>query len=131
MKQRHKVITPNNVRPAPKDFEVSAAQLLANHFKRDVIFIARSLGKTPDVEIGHTKWEIKSPKGSGKRTIQHQIYRALKQSENVVIDVRAMKVDSGKIMSHLQYQFRLTKNLKRLLTITKSGKVIEFKRRDK
>ena len=123
---KYQVIVPSNISPYPEKFEVSAAAILSEHFKCDVEFIRRSNIRTADVIIGNVIWEIKSPTGSGKRNIQHQFYRALKQSQNIVIDARRSKLHITKIIRELQRQYLMTKNIKRLLLITKTGKVIDF-----
>ena len=128
MKNKAKVIVPKNWRYKPEEFEMSAAYILKDHFRADVVFIERKLHKTPDVEINAIRWEIKSPTGSGKRNIQHQILNARKQSVNIIIDARRSKINSEKIIRELNKWYSLSPWLRRLILITKSGKVIEFKR---
>ncbi len=55
MVAKYQVIVPANTFPYPYDFEVSAAILLANHFRQDVEFIARATSVTPDVKIGNAR----------------------------------------------------------------------------
>ena len=128
--REYKVIIPDTVVPVPDDNEVSAAKLLADHFQMNVVFIARTdLHKTPDVTIGDVKWEIKSPRGSGKRTIQHQFYRALKQSNNIVIDARRSKLHGAKLEREVKSQFMMSKNIKRLILIKRNGEIIDYGRK--
>jgi len=128
MKRKTRVILPTDSSSQPADHEISAAYILKDYFKTDVVFIDRQRHKTPDVEIKNIRWEIKSPTGGGKRNIQHQILNARKQSNNIVLDARRAKMRSERIMSELNRWYSLSPWLKRLILITKSGKVIEFKR---
>ena len=112
--------------PHPERFEISAAAILAEHFKCDIEFIRRSNTKTADVIINNIAWEIKSPTGSGKRNIQHQFHRALKQSSNIVFDARRSKIHITKIIRELRRQYDMAKAVKRLVLITKTKKVIDF-----
>lgn len=124
---RFKLIIPADLRPRPERFEIEVAGILADFFRADVTFIIRSMSKTADVEIHGIEWEIKSPIGKGRRNIQHQFNRAMKQSNNVVFDARRSKIDIRKIRSELRRQAIMTKGLKRLLLITKQGGVEEIK----
>ena len=120
---KHRVIIPQNVNPIPKQFELSAAILLRDFFQTDVEFIPTTSVNTPDVIIKNIRWEIKSPLGKGKRNIQHQFSRAMKQSKNIVIDARRSKMDIRKIRKELKKQVTLHKSIKRLIMITKEEKI--------
>lgn len=120
---KYQVIIPNDTYPYPYDFEISAAIMLANYFQQNVEFIPRAIMTTPDVKIGAILWEIKSPTGKGKRNIQHQFNRGMKQSDNIVFDARRSKIDIRKIRRELARQASLTKSLKRLILITKDAKI--------
>lgn len=123
---KYRVIIPIGLKPSPSSYELSAAELLARYFKTDVEFVVRSNHKTPDFLINGLKWELKSPTGSGKYNIQHQIKSAAKQSSNVVIDVRRSKMHMAKIRVEVQRQFDFTKPIKRLLLIDKTKHIIEL-----
>jgi hypothetical protein len=114
---------PQGMRPMPEPFELTAADILAGFFNNDVKFIPVSSDKTPDIIIGNEKWEIKSPVGKGKNNIKHQLYRAMRQSKNIVIDARRSKDDVRRIRNRLKYEAKTAKTLRRLLLITKEGKV--------
>ena len=47
----------------------------------------------------------------------------MKQSDNIIFDARRSKIHIAKIRTNLNYQAGITKKLKRLLLITKVGKV--------
>ena len=125
MKQ-YQVIIPAGITPFPEQFEITAASLLSKFFKSNVEFVKRSSHKTPDFRINGVYWELKSPTGSGKHNIQHQLQLASLQSSNIVFDSRRSKIHQSKINHEVRYQFMIIKRAKRLLLITKNGKVIEI-----
>jgi hypothetical protein len=125
---KYRVIIPTNLKPSPARYELTAAQLLAEYFKTDVEFIERTNQKTPDFLIGGIKWELKSPTGTGRRNIERQLQTGVKQSKNIVFDARRSKIHISKIKNALNYQFHLTRSIKRIILIDKSDKVIELLR---
>jgi hypothetical protein len=66
---KYNVVLPVGLKPFPARYEVSAAGLLATHFKADVEFIPRTNHKTPDFLIGGVRCALKSPTGKGKHNI--------------------------------------------------------------
>jgi hypothetical protein len=123
---KYKLIIPADILPYPEKFEITAAGILAKHFRCNALFIKRTAHKTADIVVDGVDWEIKSPTGGGKRNIQHQLSRAIKQSPNIVFDARRSKIHITKIYRELDKQFKMTKTLKRLILITKTGEVVEF-----
>ena len=69
---------------------------------------------------------MKSPTGDGRYLIPNTIQRAIKQSPNIIIDLRRAKRHETKCLRELQNEFAKSKSLKRLKIITKRGKVIDF-----
>lgn len=99
-------------------------RILAEYFGFDAEFIPRQSGRhTPDVKIGKLEWEIKSPLGGGKHTVEHQLARANKQSNNIVFDARRCKIHINKIRSQLKLHIEHNRRIKRLVLVTKSGEV--------
>lgn len=125
---KYRVILPIDLKPSPARYEITAAQLLAEHFKADVEFVPRSNQKTPDFLISGVKWELKSPTGTGKRNIERQLQTGIKQSQNIVFDARRSKIHIARIKNVLNYQFRLAKSIKRIVLIDKGKNVIELTR---
>lgn len=119
----YQVIIPSNIFPLPERHEVSAAQIISTFFSSDAEFIVRNSYRSPDLKIGDDLWEIKSPTGTGKRNIERQLQLAMKQSDKIIFDARRSKIHIAKIRSNLTYQAKLAKRLKKLLLITKAGKV--------
>ena len=127
-KEEFSVIIPHSYYPKPSVEEMTAADILVDFFKANVTFVKRNIGKTPDFLINNTFWELKSPTGSGKHNIQHNLQDAANQSDHVVLDGRKSKLHPSKLNNEVQYQFEMIKKIKRLIFINKSGKAIELSR---
>ena len=125
MKKRQ-VIIPASITPIPEQYEITAASLLSRFFKADVEFVKRSGHKTPDFRINNTYWELKSPTGSGKHNVQHQLQTASLQSPNIIFDSRRSKLHQSKIKHEAAHQFKIIKRAKRLILITKKGEILEI-----
>lgn len=127
MKRKYEVIVKTDLVDLPKDHELSAALILAYHFKTDVIFLRPETKKTPDIDINGTKWEIKSPKGDSKKTIENNLRTARKQSENIVIDLARSKMHNLRAVARAKFYIRTeAHNIKRLKIITKTQKIIDI-----
>jgi hypothetical protein len=120
---KYRIIIPQDMMIQPERFELSAANILLGHFRADIEFIPVSSSKTPDIRISNVLWEIKSPEGNGKNNLKHQLFRAMKQSKNIVIDSRRSKMDVRNIRRFLIKEGKNARTLRRLLFITKEGKV--------
>lgn len=123
-----RVIIHPNLKPRPEQHELNAAHILAEHFNTVVEFVPRSNMPTADFLINGVIWELKSPTGSGKNNIQRQLQDAHHQSKNVIIDARRSKIHGARIRSQVEYQFKIVRSVRRLLYISKAGKVFEIKR---
>ncbi len=126
-RQVRQIIIPTNINPRPERFEIEAASILAEYLQADAVFIVRDTAKTPDVRICGLDWEIKSPLGKSKHTIETQLKRASKQAPYVVIDARRCKIHIAKIRSQLRHHGAIKKHIKRILLITKTETVEEIK----
>lgn len=123
---KYKVIVKTDLTDRPKDHELSAALILAGYFRADVIFLRPQLDKTPDIDVDGVRWEIKSPKGDGKKTIENNLRAARKQSLHIVIDLRRIKMHQQKAIARINFFLSKPNRFKRVLVITKSQKVIEI-----
>lgn len=126
MKEKYSIIIPENIYPRPSTKEISAACILAKYFKTNIEFIPRSNQRTPDFLINNLYWELKTPTGTGKYNLQHTLRSAAKQSENIIIDARFSKMNISKIRNELNYQFKRSRNIKRLLLIDKQKRIVDF-----
>ena len=78
--------------------------------------------------LGNT-WEIKSPTGSSKNTIEYQIRTALRQSPNVIFDGRFIKIGDKFTVKELKHKSALHRRLKRLIYVSKDETVLEIIKR--
>ena len=81
---------------------------------------------SPDIRMQGRFWEMKAPKGEGKYMIANTLQRAVKQSENIIIDLRRAKRHQTKCLREIEKEFSLSHSIKRLKIITKTGKVIDL-----
>lgn len=115
---------------SPRPHEKKIAKAIANYFQSDVIFMRRTLSKTPDLYILKTniRWELKSPEGGGKRTIQNNLREASWQSENILLDLsRAKLTDEKGISRTKEFLKKERPKIKRLKIITKKLKIMDIK----
>lgn len=113
--------------------EKLVADFLATRLYKDIIFLVpnRHRGsKTPDIEMDGLRWEIKSPRGKSPRTIENNLRLALKQSPNIILDLRRMdgRVPTRKLMTEIRRQFALAKSIKHIIVITRQDRHIDIKR---
>ncbi len=98
----------------------------------DILFLAinKDLHHTsPDIEMCAKKWEIKTPKGNGKYTIEHIIQHASKQSKHIIIDLHQCKMSESKALLKVQREASLRNAIKTVLVITKSKDLLILKGR--
>ena len=103
--------------------ELDVAKVL-NKLGKDVEFILPSrvkFSRTPDIKMDGLLWEIKSPKGSSSRTIENNLRCALKQSKNIIIDLRRIKIDETKAISQIKEKFIKIKTIKNIIIIKKNS----------
>ena len=82
----------------------------------------------PDIVMNGLRWEMKSPKGEGKYLMQNTIQKAVKQSRNVIVDLRRAKRSQERCLQELEKEFGSSKNLQKLKVITKSRKILDFEK---
>ena len=123
MKKKGK-ITPNGV--VLKTHENATAVFLTEQgFDVELIPASNIEGvHTPDIKMDGLKWEMKAPLGEGNQLMENTIQRALRQSQNIIIDLRHTKRHQTKCLRELEKQFLNKKGIKRLKVITKSGKTL-------
>lgn len=77
--------------------------------------------------INGAYWEIKSPIGNSKRTIQNNLREASRQSSNVIIDLRQCKMSTTSALARIRYILRQNHSIKKLITILKDEKILVIK----
>lgn len=111
-------------KPWPHERRVADLLALAGHY---VEFLPESHVHTADIKIDGVEYEIKSPKSATANSLEHSLKKALKQSSNLVIDSSRLKgVRDDKIRRFLVSQVRSRKQIKRMLFVTKTGKIIDI-----
>ena len=114
----------------PRSHEEEAAKLVANFFKSNIIFLRRRSSKTPDLYILKTnvRWELKSPLGGGKHTVQNNLRGVDSQSENVILDLTRSKLSDAQGISRTKEFLKTERTrIKKLKIILKSGDIIDVK----
>ena len=105
--------------------------LLFTEMGIDIELIPKSNKKgvhTPDIIMEGLKWELKSPRGSGRWLLENTLQRAVKQSPNVIIDLDRIKIHQIKCLQELEKQFYKSKGAKQLKVIMKTKKIVDFKK---
>lgn len=113
--------------------EKIAVDFLAAKIGNDVMFLIpdrRKGVRTPDIEMNGLWWEIKSPTDKSSRTIENNLRLALKQSPNIVLDLRRIdgRIPTKKLLKEVERRFTGAKSIKRLIVITRQEVHIDFKR---
>ena len=91
--------------------------------------VQRKGAKTPDIRMSGIEWEIKSPKSNGKYTIEHSFRSALKQSSNIIFDIRGSKMPQQKCIAEIERRFNDFRKVQRVIVITKKRELIDFNKR--
>ena len=127
MKRKFQVSIETTSRDRPRDFEISAALILAEYFLSDVVFLRPRYMKSPDLVINGEIWELKSPIGNSKNTIMNNFKNARKQSMNIIIDLRRCKLDERVAKARIKYIIKNRRHKKgKVLVISKKGEVLDF-----
>ena len=90
----------------------------------------RFQSKSPDLYIlrTNTRWELKSPTGGSKHTVQNNLRDADAQSENVILDLTRAKLTDKQGISRAKEFIRDERSrIKHLKVLTKNKKLIDIK----
>lgn len=115
-----------NIPPEKHEFAV------AKYFSalgKDIVFLRPSSipnVHTPDILMDGVEWEIKSPQGNSRNTIEENFRKAVKQSKYIIFDLRRTKLSEKQCLSRLEREFRARPYLKCLYVICKNGKLLKF-----
>lgn len=125
------IIDISNLHNPPEKHELATARYFANMGKNIVFICPSNIPEVyrPDIIMDGIEWEIKAPIGHGKKTIEHNIHKASKQSKNIIFDLRRIELAEDKCMTQLENEFDMRKYLKRLYVITKDGELKMFVRK--
>lgn len=80
-----------------------------------------------DAYLNNTIFEFKAPEGSTIKAVERNLVRALSQSSNIVIStVRMKKIQDRSVQSFLASRLHDGRGIKRLLFVTRDGRVIDI-----
>ena len=125
------VIDISRLNNPPEKHELATAKYFSEMGK-DVVFICPSSipgAYRPDIIMDGVEWEIKSPIGKGKKTIERNMHKAAMQSQYIIFDLRRINLNEKQCISQLEQEFYERKYLKELLIIKKNDELITFSRR--
>lgn len=88
--------------------------------------VQRKGARTPDVRMAGRDWEIKCPVGKSANTIKRAFKVALRQSKNIIFDLRNSKMPDKANIARLEKEFSDIRSAKRLIIIAKSGKMLDL-----
>jgi hypothetical protein len=128
MKKIGKTIIRDGAYPEKHEFDTA---WFLNKCGYDVEFLApvdKDHVKTPDIQMNGILWEMKAPKGAGKYTFQHSFKDALRQSQNIIFDLRRNTLHEDRCINKIENLFKMSKRVKRLIIITQSKKILDFKK---
>ena len=126
------VVIPVDHPNPPEQHEVSAARLLAQHYKCTVAFLTPIddyLRKTADIVMMGSLWEIKSPIGSSKSTISNQFKVASRQARNIIIDSRRTSLSDEEIEKSIQSELKKRTRTKKVILINKLENIVEIQKK--
>ena len=108
--------------------EEIAFHKIAAFYQTNLKVIRTEIGKTPDIHIPKIgTWEVKSPQGNSKNTIENSFKQAKSQSSNVLIDLSRIKLRSDvAIRQIITYSKKSHKHIKHIKVLTKTGQIIDI-----
>ena len=84
--------------------------------------------KTPDFMMGGIAWEMKSPHGKSKASLEHIFRKAARQSENIIIDLSHSKMREDSAIKEIERCFNQASSCRKLKIILKSRRLLEYKK---
>jgi len=122
-----KIIIPSGL--MPEKHELETAQIFAA-LGKNVEFIKPERIKGmhyPDILIDGREWEIKSPSGCSRRTLENNFRKAESQSKNIILDLHRIGISEKIAVSQIKQRFDSHHHkIERIKIITKNNKIIDF-----
>jgi hypothetical protein len=128
-KPKANVIIPTNLDNPVEKHEIEAAWIIANHYNDVVEFLRPIDGyriKTADFVMNGLMWELKSPIGKSKNTVEYTLRRASEQSKFLIFDGRRAQLADEFIEKKILYELRKRRSIKKAIFIKKAEDVIEI-----
>ena len=82
----------------------------------------------PDFLMNGSIWEMKSPKSSNLKTIKKRVHEASEQSMRIIVDLGRVKKDYEKVEREIVKRFCNKGTFRRMILITKDGRVFDYKK---
>ncbi|MDR0852958.1 MAG: hypothetical protein LBN34_01130 [Clostridiales Family XIII bacterium] len=123
------VIIPTNLDNPLEAHEIEAAWIIAKHYNEVVEFLRPIDGyrvKTADLVMNGVIWEVKSPIGKSKNTVEYTMRRAGKQSKYLIFDGRRAPLTDGFIEKKIVFELGKRRTIKKVVYIRKNKEVIEL-----
>ena len=114
------VIFPVNHPNPPQQHEIDVAYILASHYRTTVEFLIPVddfKRKSADIKMLGIQWEIKSPVGGSKSTVQNQFRRASKQSKNIVLDIRRIKLKHEIAQKRVRFELQKHPHINKVILV--------------
>ena len=77
--------------------------------------------RRPDFMMDGLEWEMKSPHEANRLVVERAFHKALRQSCNVIVDLRGARGKDSIAIEHLKKCFVTSRKAKRLRIITKQN----------
>ena len=125
------IINISKLKIPPERHELDVARFFSS-LGYDIEFIPASNipdFHAPDIIMDGVEWEIKSPQGKGKHTIERNISNALLQSCYIIIDLCRVGLKEDECIKQINKEFEVRKQIRRLYIITKRRELIILKRK--
>ena len=84
--------------------------------------------KSADILMLGMFWEMKSPNGQTMRCVEHALRRATHQAQNIIMDLRRIKIDDSALINLLERNFYELRSVRNLWIITKRDMIIKYKK---
>ena len=122
--KKSRIIIPAGRKLWPHELRVANILAMAGH---NVEFLEESNLHSADILLDKIEYEIKSPVSSTANSLEHLLKKALKQSPNIVIDTSRMKnARDDNTRKFLISQIKSRRQIKKLIMITKQGRIIDI-----
>ena len=130
MKAKTGKIDTSKMRILPAKHEYDTAKYFADR-GYDIEFIPPNNSPnvhTPDFLMGGVAWEVKSPTGKSRRTIEKNFRKAMLQSDSIIFDLRRCNISDDKCIAELEHRCEQKKNVKRMQVIKRDGTLLKYAR---
>lgn len=83
--------------------------------------------KTADAIIAGLEWEFKTPREGSTHALDRILRKATTQSQNVIVDIRLLKIPNDTALRRIAHVSRIIKTLQHLKVVAKTNKIIDIK----